>query len=151
MQWRWTLWMWMFISTFSVATNAWAAVPVGIWKFDRSADYFGRMPANEAPQFSTIIFRDNEVRLSETCTAKVKLQDYSFSQLFQPLTKQGISARQVDSFLMKHFKLSLSGTNAVYRLKSTPTDCDDPMGDFFVIGDRILFVAGASFYSYVKI
>jgi len=103
--------MCLFCCVFFAGSNACAAIPEGSWKFERSADYFGRMPANEAPQFTTITFRDDEVRLSAACVAKVSLRDYSFPRLFQP---------------------------------------EDPMGEFFVIGDRILFVAGATFYSYVK-
>lgn len=106
--------MWLFICIFFAAANTWAAAPEGRWEFDRSADFFGRMPVNAAPPFTTIIFHDDEVRLSEACVAKVNLRDYFFPQLFQPLTKQGVSAKQVGSFLMKHFKLSLSGTNDVY-------------------------------------
>lgn len=138
------------ICIFFVGSNVWAASPEGTWKFVRSADYFGEMPVNQAPEFTTLVFGNNEVKLSATCVAQINASPYFFSDVFQLLSKQGISAKQLDFFLLKRFQLSLLTTKVVYGLKS-PKDCADPMMDFFVVGDRILMDAGATFYTYAKV
>lgn len=141
--------MLMLISGFYVCTSACAAMPEGTWKFDRSADYFGEIPVNQAPEFTTLEFRNNEVKLAATCSAQIRVSSFSFPRVFQPLTKQGISAKQLDNFLLRYFHLSLAKTTEVYGL-SSPADCADPMMAFFVVGDRIVMETGATFYTYVK-
>ena len=82
---------------------------------------------------------------------KVRSEPYYFSDVFQPLTKQGISAQQTDYFLLKHFHLALAGTKEIYSLDSAEKCGGRRTTEFFVIGDRILVVTGITFYSYVKI
>ncbi|MQA39135.1 hypothetical protein [Rugamonas aquatica] len=128
-----------------------AAVPEGRWKFERAGDFEGRIPANQAPPFPTLEFSKNEVSLSASCVAKVTSEPYYFPDVFQPLTKQGISAKQMDYFLLKNFHLALAGTKEIYSLDSTEKCGSRRTMEFFVIGDRILAVTGITFYSYVKV
>jgi hypothetical protein len=131
-------------------TEAFAALPQGIWTFERSLDYFGRTPANQAPRFTRIVVRDKTVSLSDTCLVSFSPDLYLFSDVFQPLTKQGITDKQVDNFLMQNFKLSLLKTTEVYSLTSSSQNCADQVMEFFVVDDRLLIPMGGTFFSYVK-
>jgi hypothetical protein len=131
-------------------TEAFAALPQGTWTFERSLDYFGRTPVNQAPRFTRIVVRDKTVSLSDTCLVNFSPDLYLFSDVFQPLTKQGITDKQVDNFLMQNFKLSLLKTTEVYSLTSSPQNCADQVMEFFVVDDRLLIPMGATFFSYVK-
>jgi hypothetical protein len=133
-----------------LSASAWAITPQGTWQFERSADYNGRTPLNQKPKFTTIIIRDDKVELSAVCVAHIAPEDYFFSDVFQPMTKEGVSAKQVDTFLMKQFDLSLSTTRKVYSLTSTPANCAQPMMEFFVVKDKILVPVGDTFYTYGK-
>jgi hypothetical protein len=127
------------------------AIPAqAIWKFERSADYYGRTPVNQKPKFTTIVIRADKVELSAACVARATQEDYFFSDVFQPMAKEGVSAKQVDNFLTKQFDLSLSATKKVYSLTATPANCAQPMMEFFVVKDKLLVPAGATFYTYVK-
>ncbi|MEJ7806862.1 MAG: hypothetical protein WKG03_13200 [Telluria sp.] len=130
--------------------NSWAASPEGTWKFERSVDYFGRTPVNQAPKITTIVMRSEEVSLSEQCVARMSAEKYYFSDVFQPLTKQGISEKQLDSFLTKQFNLVLSKAATMYSLAATPTNCAGQMMEFFAVKDKILVPIGATFYLYAK-
>ncbi|GGZ05333.1 hypothetical protein GCM10007388_43780 [Pseudoduganella plicata] len=70
-------------------------------------DYFART-ANMSLPAATLVVRANEVVLSGSCVARFSADDYLFSEVFQPLSKQGISDKQLDRFLIRHFKLSLA-------------------------------------------
>lgn len=138
-----------FVVASSISVSAWASMPAGTWKFERSVDYFGRTPVNKAPKFSTIVVRDNDVIFSDTCVVRASGEEYFFSDVFQPLTKQGVTDKQVDSFLMKHFNLSLSTTKIVHAIAATPK-CKPPMLEIFFVKDKILVPEGVTFYLYSK-
>lgn len=141
--------IWVFVCASLCSVCASAALPTGSWKFERSVDYFGRTPVNQAPKFTTIIVRNDEVHLSDTCVVHASQEDYFFSDVFQPLTKQGITEKQVNSFLGKHFNLSLSTTKIMYSLGGS-TKCRPPMMEFFVVNDKILVPEGVTFYLYAR-
>ncbi len=141
---------WLFICAAFLSACASAVTPEGTWKFERSIDYLGRTPVNQAPRFPTLVIHNNEVRLSDICVAKFASEEYLFSDVFQPLTKQGTTEKQVDAFLLKNLNLSLSKTREVFSLADTPGNCSRPMMEFFMVGDRMLVPVGATFYTYVK-
>jgi hypothetical protein len=124
--------------------------PEGTWKFERSMDYYGRTPANKPPKFSTIVIRANDVSLSEACVAPFTPGDYLFPEVFQPLSKEGGTEKQLDTFLTKTFGLSLSKVEKVYSLGSSPNNCARPVLEFFRVGERLLIPVGVTFYSYVR-
>ena len=132
-----------------ISASTLASMPAGPWKFERSVDYFGRTPVNKPPKFTTIVVRDNDVILSDTCAVRASAEEYFFSDVFQPLTKQGITDQQVDKFLMKHFNLSLSTTKIVHSIAATPK-CKPPMLEIFFVNDKILVPEGVTFYLYTK-
>lgn len=136
--------------TLIVSMNSRAAGLEGTWKFQRSADYFGRTPINQKPKILTIIVRADDVRLSDQCVARVNPEKYYFSDVFQPMTKQGITDKQLDRFLTKQFKFDLSNTRIVYLLSPTPANCAGPMMEFFAVDDKILVPIGVTFYLYTK-
>jgi len=123
----------------------------GIWKFERSVDYESNAPTKKAPKFPTIHFQRDTVQLSESCAARFTVKDYLFPDVFQAMTKDGITEEQVDTFLRRIFGISLSKTKNVYKLSSSPEYCASPMMEFFVINDKILIPAGDIFYIYAKL
>jgi hypothetical protein len=129
--------------------SAWASLPAGSWKFERSVDYFGRAPASQAPKFATMKVSGDHVTLSDTCVVRLTTEDYFFSDVFQPLSKQGVTAEQVNAFLLKHFKLSLAKTKSVHSLGPT-TKCKPPMLELFLVNDKILVPVGVTFYLYAR-
>jgi hypothetical protein len=136
----------------AVSTSGYASVstPEGTWKFERSMDYYGRTPLNQAPKFDMLVVRAKEVRLSDTCVAQFSPGDYAFPDVFQPLSKEGGTEKQLDSFLSKHFGVALSKVSTVYSLARSPGNCARPVMEFFQVGDRLLIPVGATFYSYVR-
>ena len=133
-----------------VSMNCWATAPEGTWKFQRFVDFFGRTTINQSPKITTIIVRSNDVRLSDKCVARISAEKYYFSNVFQPMIKQGITDMQLDRFLTKQFKLVLSKTRIVYSLSPTPANCAGPMMEFFVVDDKILVPIGVTFYLYTR-
>jgi hypothetical protein len=61
---------WLLIGSACFGGCARAFTLDGAWKFERSADYYGRTRANQAPAFSTLLIHDSEVRLAEGCVVK---------------------------------------------------------------------------------
>lgn len=143
--------IWLFICASFLSACAGAVTPEGTWKFERSIDYLGRTPVNQAPRFPVLVIHNNEIRLSDACVAKFAPEEYLFSDVFQPLTKQGTTEKQLDAFLLKNLNLSLAKTKEVFSLADTPGNCSRPVMEFFVVGDRILVPAGITFYTYVKV
>ena len=142
--------LFLSLSVTSLASaGAHADAPQGTWKYERSMDYFGRT-ANTAPPPATLLVRANEVALSASCVARFSTEDYLFSDVFQPLSRQGISEKQLDRFLTRHFNLSLTNTRTVYSLTSSPGNCAGPVLEFLQVGDRLLIPVGITFHSYLK-
>ncbi|MFB9246423.1 hypothetical protein IV454_27830 [Massilia antarctica] len=119
------------------------------WKYERAVDY--DYPENKvsAPQGISFIFKDDELKISSACTGRVTQKDYAFSDVFQPLSKEGVTGKQLDVFLMKNFKLGLSKVKRVYKVTS-PGRCSKPLTEFFVFDDKILAVDAMVFYVYGK-
>jgi len=126
-----------------------AASPNGTWKFDRSADYYGRAPLGLVSKFDTIVIKDGEARFSSDCAVRFNAEDYIFSDVFQPFSRNDVTEKQVNTFLNKRLGISLAGVESVYSLVNAPATCARPVMEFFVIGDRLLIPSGATFYSYV--
>jgi hypothetical protein len=139
----------MFLCASLLSISAYAGLPAGTWKFESSVDYFGRTPVNKPPQFATIVVRNDEVNLSETCMVRVSRKRYSFTDVFQSLTKQGITETQVDAFLVKHFNISLLATKIMYSL-GVSTQNEPRMLEFFLVKDKILVPVGVTFYMYAR-
>ncbi|MCP2006689.1 hypothetical protein L1274_000377 [Duganella sp. HSC-15S17] len=59
----------------------------GAWKVERSIDYSGRTPANRAPRHAMLRIHNDEVILSDGCSARFAPEQYLFPEVFQPLTK----------------------------------------------------------------
>ena len=133
-----------------VCSLAQAAPLHGTWKFDRAVDFEGRVPPGLVSRFDTIVVGDNEVRFSSDCAVRFHVEEYFFSDVFQPLSKRNVSEKQVSVFLHKKLGVTLAGVKEIYSLTSAPATCADPIMEFFVIGDRILIPFGATFYSYTK-
>lgn len=131
------------------SVNARADALQGAWKYERTMDYFGRT-ANASPPSATLVVRAKELVLSGSCVARFSTDDYLFSEVFQPLSKQGISEKQLDRFLIQHFNLSLAKTRTVHSLTSSRANCAGPVMEFFHVGDRLLIPVGVTFHSYVK-
>jgi hypothetical protein len=49
-----------------------------------------------------------------------------------------------------NFGLSLSEVKNVFKLASKPEFCENSMKKFFAVDGKILFVAGAKFYTFAK-
>ncbi|WP_156398181.1 hypothetical protein [Duganella sp. Root336D2] len=139
-----------FVGVLLTAINTQAAPVEGTWKLERSVDYESNAPAKKASKFPIIKFQDNIIQLSENCTARLIATDYLFPEVFQAMTKEGISETQVDRFLVKNFGISLLKTKMVYKLKPNPEYCASPVMEFFVVNDKILIPAGDIFYIYGK-
>lgn len=131
--------------------HATAATPEGAWKFEHSLDYYGRTPANAAPKFPAPVVHGQEISLSAACVAKFDSEDYAFADVFQPLSKEGVTEKQLDSFLAKNFGVALAKIKTVYSVTSSPANCARPLMEFFQVGDRLLIPVGVTFYSYVKV
>jgi hypothetical protein len=127
-----------------------AATPEGTWKFERSMDYYGRTPANKAPKFPSLVVRAKDISLSESCLVPYSPTDYAFPDVFQPLSKEGGTKKQLDSFLIKNFGVALGKVETVYSLGKSPGNCARSVLEFFQVGDRLLIPIGVTFYSYVK-
>ncbi|GGC15224.1 hypothetical protein GCM10011572_40740 [Pseudoduganella buxea] len=97
-----------------------------------------------------MIVRSKEIALSDACVAQFSPDEYLFPEVFQPLSKQGVTEKQLDSFLAQNFGVGLAKTKTVYSLTSSPANCAGPVMEFFQVGDRILIPVGATFHSYVK-
>lgn len=141
---------WLLIGAAYFGGCANAVTLDGAWKFERSADYYGRTPVNQAPAFSTLLIHDSEVRLAEGCVVKFAKEQYLFPDVFQPLSKGGVSEKQLDAFLLKKLNLSLSKAKEVYSLADASASCARPMMEFFLIGHRIVVPGGGTFYIFVK-
>jgi len=133
-----------------VCSQAQAAAPNGKWKFDRAADYYGRVPVGLVSRFDTIVVRDGEARFSADCAVRLRAEEYFFSDVFQSLTKADVTEKRVNTFLKNELNVSLRGVKDVYVLVNEPATCARPVMRFFAIGDRLLIPSGATFYSYVK-
>jgi hypothetical protein len=140
----------LLCSVGAVCSLAQAAPPHGTWKFDRAADFEGRVPLGQVSRFDTIVVADNEVRFSSDCVVRFQAEEYFFSDVFQPLSKSDVTEKQVNVFLYKKLGVTLVGVKEIYSLSNAPTTCAHPITEFFVIGDRILIPSGATFYSYTK-
>lgn len=127
-----------------------AASPEGRWTFERSMDYYGRTPANKAPKFPSLVVRAKDISLSDACVASFVSGDYLFPDVFQPLSKEGGTEKQLDSFLMKNFGMALGKVETVYSLEKSQGNCARPVLEFFQVGDRLLIPVGVTFYSYVR-
>lgn len=131
-----------------VPVSASATGPDQTWHLEKTADYFAR--PSSVPQFTSLIVRSKEIALSDGCVAQFSADDYLFSEVFQPLSKQGVTEKQLDSFLAQNFGVGLARTKTVYSLTTSPGNCAGPVIEFFQVGDRILIPVGATFHSYVK-
>lgn len=132
------------------ARGAHAAGPDAMWKFERSMDYYGRTPANVAPKFAAPVVGATEIRLSSACVVQFSRQEYAFPEVFQPLSKQGVTEEKLDTFLMKAFGLTLSKVATVYALAPSRGNCAGPVMEFFQVGDRLLIPVGSTFYTYAR-
>jgi hypothetical protein len=127
-----------------------AAGPDGTWKFDRAADYDGQEPPGLVSRFDTIALKDREARFSADCAVRFRAEEYFFSDVFQMMTKAGVTDKRVDAFLAKKLGVTLNGVKVVYVLEMASATCALPIRKFFVIGDRLLIPSGGAFYTYVR-
>jgi hypothetical protein len=122
----------------------------GVWYFQRSVDYYDRSLKNDKPRFANISVNSSEVTLGNSCKVPFNAEQYAFSQVFQPLSKDDFTERQLNRSLLKKLGFSLEKVNTVYRLGASSPACAEPLIQFFIIGDHLLVPDGVTFYSYVR-
>jgi hypothetical protein len=71
-----------------VCSLAQAAAANGTRKFNRSADYDGRVPSGLVSRYDTIVVRDGEGRFSADCAVRFRAEDFSFSDVFNRLRRR---------------------------------------------------------------
>jgi uncharacterized protein YdeI (BOF family) len=141
----------LFLS-FIIMSGARADGANGTWKYEKSSEYFGLVKDVKPPKYTTIEVTDTKVALQGTCIAKLKSEDFFFSDTFQSLVKEDVSRKQLDSYLQKTYQFSLSATKLVYTITGSTGDCHKPVMEFLVAGDKLLVpIGGSIFHSYVKV
>lgn len=139
------------VSIILSSTRVHAAIPAGTWKFERSMDYYRRTTSNQAPKFPLLIVRESQMRFSNACSVPFSADRYAFPRVFQPLSREGVTANQLDIFLGKAFGLTLAHVKTVYSLGVSQNNCGDPIMEFFEVGDHLLVPDGVTFHSYIKV
>jgi hypothetical protein len=147
-----TFFAFLLISLSTCVSSSHALAPISEieWKFERSIDYYGRTPPNKPPKFRSVVVHAKSIVFSETCAVPFTPGDYLFPEVFQSLSKEGGTEKQLDSFLMKNFGIALGKIEKVYSLGASSGNCARPILEFFQVGDRLLIPVGVTFYSYVK-
>jgi len=128
----------------------WGAALRETWQLQKSVDYYGRAPTYSELSFDAISIEGDLVRLGKGCAVRFNPEDYYFSDVFQPLTKEGVTEQQLNRFLMKNLGISLQGVKKVHALGPAPENCARPVMEFFVIGERIIVPVGVTFFSFAK-
>lgn len=124
-----------------------ASAPEGTWKYERAVDYYGRAGGDAAPEFRTVILHNGQAKFSDACVARVSEEDYFFSDVFQPMSKDGVTEMQLAKFLQKNAMPLLGESKKVFTLRSTPAYCSHAI-NFFHMKDKIVVISGATFYIY---
>lgn len=140
----------IFLLAFIFAAASQAQEAKGTWKYERSSEFFGQLKSIKPPKFTTIEVTDGAARM-QGCIAKVKREEFFYSDAFQPLLKQGVEQPKVDSYLQKTFQFPLAATKEVHTVTSSPENCHLPIMEFFIAGDKLLVpIGGAIFHFYVR-
>lgn len=77
-------------------------------------------------------------------------EDYYFSEVFQGLSKKGLSQAPLDRLVRKNFGFSLATNKKAYLLSAPVRKCARPAVYVFYTGERVIFSVGEIFYSYTK-
>ena len=140
-----------FCLSFFAVTGVRADDIKGTWKYEKSTEYFGMLKDIKPPRYTTIVVADSTVALQGNCVAKMKREDFLFSDTFQSLLKEDVTREQLDAYVQKTFQFPLATTKFVYTLSGAPGDCHKPILEFFVSGNKLIVpVGGVVFHSYVK-
>lgn len=133
----------------AVSLQAFGADLNGTWRYEKGAEYFGqvKVPATKAPVIQVV---NNKAALSPTCFVAVSKSRYVYSGPFQSLLKEGVSEATLEKYLNKNFSFSVTGAKDYFEA-DVDSECNGPMRDFLVSGNRLLVpFAGSAFYSYVR-
>jgi hypothetical protein len=140
-----------FCLSFFVVASVRADDIKGTWKYEKSTEYFGMLKDIKPPKYTSIVVADSAVALQGNCVAKMKRDDFLFSDSFQPLLKQDVTREQLDAYVQKTFQFPLATTKYVYTLSGSPGDCHKPILEFLVAGNKLIVpIGGSVFHSYVK-
>lgn len=140
----------LFSVSLLIAAGARADAIEGTWKYEKTTDYFG-MKMSKQPRYTTIIVADSAEGLQGNCVAKMRREDFLYSDTFQPMLKEDVSRAQMDVYFQKVLQFPLASTRHVYTLTGSPGDCHKPLLEFLIAGGRLIVpVGGSIFHSYVR-
>jgi hypothetical protein len=132
-----------------LASPAWAADASGTWRFEKSIDYAGKQPL-PAPKTPVLQIANGQAAFSPTCFVKLSKERYLYSTPFQALLQSGVDESKLDGFLVKHLAFPLKSDKDYYEA-DLDADCNAPMREFLVSGNRLLVpFAGSAFHAYVR-
>jgi len=133
----------------SLATNAFAADLNGTWRYEKGAEYFGQMNVSKAT-VPVIQIVNNRAAFSPICFVELSKGRYLYSGPFQSLLKEDVNEAALEKYLNKNFSFSILGSKDYFKA-DVDADCNDPMFDFLLSGNKLLVpFAGSAFYTYVR-
>lgn len=122
----------------------------GKWKFEKTVVYGGGNSLEDSPPFIEFSIDDGKLILSKSCSVGYVQEDYYFSEVFQGISKEGLSQAPLDRLVRKNFGFSLATNKKAYLLSAPVRKCARPAVYFFYTGERVIFAVGEIFYSYTK-
>jgi hypothetical protein len=125
----------------------------GTWKFEKSAEYTGKVKNLRQPELATVQIIDGRLLMQPKCTSAVNFEEIEldYSELFQDNSKDGIDENKLDKFLKKAFSFDFAATKHYYRAEKPASACDKFFRDLMVSKDRLLVARGGTiFFSYVR-
>lgn len=122
----------------------------GTWKFEQVKAYGDQIKNIPPPKTRLVQIINGKLALPDRCFADLKKTEYFYSDVFQPLTKQGVVEESVASYLAKNFSIVLP-KKSYYAVERNQDRCQEPFGAIFVSGNKLVSVWGGSiFYIYTR-
>ena len=123
----------------------------GTWQYEQGKEYFGQLKVVPPPPNKILQISNGKLVVSEKCVVPLGLKKYIYSDVFQSLLKEDVEEPALDKYVRTSFSFPLLKTASYFQVDKQPTDCNKPMRDFFIAGDKLLVpFAGSAFYSFTR-
>lgn len=122
----------------------------GLWQHTADYEYFGDNSLIKPMAYPKIQIVGGNLALSATCVAKMKVEQYMPSLVFQSIIRQKVKVLEIQKYFKDKLSVPIENIDVVYKVEKT--DCAKTFDRILVVGNQMIVVhQGSTFYKFKRV
>lgn len=140
----------MGLAIFFFVSHIHASELTGTWRYEKTFDFDGSTLHLKPIKNTTLQFLNDQLGLPKNCFQKFTKEEYAFGLLFQGMSKEGVTEKQISNYFNEQFSIDLSKIKTYFSSGVSANKCSEPFRQIVVSKNTLVAIYGESTYYVFK-